>query len=101
MTSLNEESETQALLRMGLGQTSRLAALRPPDGAARSTAVSLVALSREGTILIGRILSAEKRRDTAAITRLAATATKVNGRLNAVANRLGAHICAENPVQGG
>jgi hypothetical protein len=101
VTSANLVQEAQALLRIGADETSQLAALPRPGGAARSTIATLVALSRHQIQLIRRLIPAIRRGDAAAATRLNETSNKLNARYNTIARRLGANVCAENPSPGG
>jgi hypothetical protein len=93
--------EAQALLRIGTDETAQLAALPRPAGAARSTIESLLASSRHQVELVRQLIQAVKRGDSAAATRLDRTSNRLNARYNAIARRLGADVCAENPSPGG
>jgi hypothetical protein len=101
VTPTNALPEAKTVLRIGIGQTSQLAELPRPAGGARSTTASLVAVSRQGTELVRELIGAIERKDSAALARLTAASTKLNGRFNAIARRLGARVCAENPQPGG
>jgi hypothetical protein len=95
-------SDARAQIRIGTAEISQLAELARPSGAARSIVASLIANYRQAiAVLRDQLIPALERNDLITLARLAASGEKVNANANALADELGAHVCAENPLPSG
>jgi hypothetical protein len=89
-------------MRIGTAEISQLAALARPSGVARSIVASLIANYRQAiAVLRDQLIPALERNDLITLARLAASSQKMNANANALADELGAHVCAENPLPSG
>jgi hypothetical protein len=69
---------------------------------ARSIIASLIANYRHSiAVLRDQLIPALERNDLTALARLAVSGQTMNANANALADELGAHVCAENPLPSG
>ena len=88
-------------MRLSVDEHLRLAAIARPAGDRASIARLLAILRTQNRIFSSQLIPALQRNDTVTATRLFRKNDQLGTEFNAIARRLGARVCAENPPPSG
>src|SRR5262249_22906036 len=94
-------ADLRAITRLSVDEHARLSAIPRPAGDRTSIARLLTILRTQNRIFSSELIPALQRNDTVAATRLFRQNDQLGREFNALARRLGARICAENPQPSG
>ena len=94
-------ADLRAIVRLSVDERAKLAAIARPAGDRASITRLLTILRTQNTIFSSQLIPALRRNDTVAATRLFRKNDRLGTEFNAIARRLGAQVCAENPQPSG
>jgi hypothetical protein len=94
-------ADLRAIARLSADEHTKLAAIARPAGDRVSIVRLLTILRTQNTMFSSELIPALRRNDTVAATRLFRKNDQLGSVFNAIARRLGAQICAENPQPSG